>query len=104
MSKTKDWLMNLQQDFEASMEQTTYTTSKPKKSMIIEFELTEKKVITFNLDETETSKFLRWQLPQEGLDEKEVLNYLKERDVNRRVVYFPIEVDNMISVDEDDEE
>jgi hypothetical protein len=101
MSKTKDWLMNLQQDFEES---TQKTTPKPTKSMIIEFELTEKKVITFNLDDTETSRFLRWQLAQEGLDEKEVLNYLKERDVNRRVIHFPIEVDNMISVDEEDDE
>ncbi len=72
--------------------------------MIIEFELTEKKVVTFNLDETETSMFLRWQLGQEGLDEKEVLNYLKDRDLNRRVIHFPIEVDNMISVDDDDED
>jgi hypothetical protein len=101
MSKTKDWLMNLQQDFEESTQQTT---PKTKKSMIIEFELTEKKVITFNLDETETSRFLRWQLAQEGLDEKEVLSYLKERDMNRRVIHFPIEVDNMISVDEEDDE
>jgi len=101
MSKTTDRLLMLQEDPEALAQQTT---PKPKKSMIIEFELTEKKVITFNLDETETSRFLRWQLEQEGLDEKEVLSYLKERDMNRRVIHFPIEIDNMISVDEEDDE
>ena len=101
MSKTTDRLLMLQEDPETLAQQTT---PKPTKSMIIEFELTEKKVITFNLDETETSRFLRWQLEQEGLDEKEVLSYLKERDMNRRVIHFPIEVDNMISVDEEDDE
>lgn len=72
--------------------------------MTIEFELIKREVHTFELDETETSLFLRWQMEQDGLNEKEILNYLQQRDLNRKVVHFPSEFENMITVDDDDEE
>ena len=70
--------------------------------MIIEFEILKREVHTFELDETETSMFLRWQMQQEGLDEKDVFNYLQQRDMNRKVIHFPLEYENMVSVDDDE--
>ncbi len=72
--------------------------------MRIEFEIVKREVHTFDLDDTETSKFLRWQLEQDGLEEKEIFNYLQQRDLNRQVIHFQSEYENMISVDDDDEE
>jgi hypothetical protein len=72
--------------------------------MRIEFEIVKREVHTFDLDDTETSKFLRWQLEQDGLEEKEIFNYLQQRDLNRQVIHFQSEYENMISMDDDDEE
>jgi hypothetical protein len=72
--------------------------------MRIEFEIVKREVHTFDLDDTETSKFLRWQLEQDGLEEKEIFNYLQQRDLNRQVIHFQSEYENMISVDDDDDE
>jgi hypothetical protein len=43
-------------------------------------------------------------MEQDELYEKEVFNYLQQRDLNRKVVHFPSEFENMISVEDDDEE
>jgi hypothetical protein len=71
--------------------------------MIIEFETTQKVLYSFSLDPTETSKFLHWQLTQDGPDEKDILRYLESRDLPRQNTYFSLEIQNMIS-DENDED
>lgn len=71
--------------------------------MIIEFETTQKANYSFSLDPIETSKFLQWQLNADSVEEKDILKYLKERDLPRQEIYFSLEVDNMISVEDDDD-
>ena len=71
--------------------------------MIIEFETTKKALYSFSLDDKETSKFLQWQLEQDGPDEKDILKYLQGRDLPRKDIHFSLEIDNMISVDDDED-
>jgi hypothetical protein len=69
--------------------------------MLIEFETTQKVLYSFSLDESETSKFLHWQLNEISPSEKDILRYLESRDLPRQNTYFSLEIQNMIS-DEDD--
>lgn len=69
--------------------------------MIIEFETTKKTLHSFSLDESETSKFLHWQMKAISADEKDILRYLQERDLPRKDIHFSLEIDNMISLEDD---
>lgn len=71
--------------------------------MIIEFETTQKVLYSFSLDDSEASKFLNWQLKAISPDEKDILRYLESRDLPRQNTYFSLEIQNMIS-DENDED
>jgi hypothetical protein len=71
--------------------------------MIIEFETTQKVLYSFSLDDSEASKFFNWQLKEISPDEKDILRYLESRDLPRQNTYFSLEVQNMIS-DENDED
>lgn len=71
--------------------------------MIIEFETTSKVLRSFSLDESETSKFLHWQMKAISPNEKDIMRYLEERDLPRKEIHFPLEVENMISVEDDED-
>ena len=71
--------------------------------MIIQFETTQKVLYSFSLDPTEQSKFLHWQLEQDGANEKDILRYLESRDLPRQQTYFSQEIHNVISDEGDDE-
>ncbi len=70
--------------------------------MIIEFETTQKVIRSFSLDPSETSKFLHWQMKAISPDEKDILKYLEQRDLPRKEIHFPLEVENMVSVEDDE--
>ncbi len=71
--------------------------------MIIEFETTQKTLYSFSLDLSDEAEFLHWQMTQDGPGEKDILRYLQSRDLPRKEIHFPLEIENRIS-DENDED